>query len=401
MALFKLFYLIILLIIPVGELGRLSIGENIGLFLTDLILTLFVFIWFLYAFGIRKKVFVPPFSGRIILFILIGVFSLLLGSLRLETNEAIISGLFMVRWIEYASLYFIGAELFNLDPKFARTTLKTYLFVTFIVAVLGFFQIVLIPDFAQMAAEGGWDPHQYRLLSTFFDPNFVGGFLVVGLNFVLASLLFKPKSKEKLALGLFAVTLITAVVLTFSRSSYLALFLSIFIFASLKSRKLFLGISVLLLTGFLLLPPVQARLIQTIGLDDSAKARIVSWQNAFQISKDNPIIGVGFNAYRFTQDRYGFFTGDPTGGHSGSGADSSLLLILATTGVVGLSSYLFILWGLFKESLRKRKTIYGLAFLVSLGALLIHSQFVNSLLYPPIMAVFWVSAALMVTAKKE
>jgi O-antigen ligase len=299
------------------------------------------------------------------------------------------------------SLYFIGVDLFSNDKKFTALAFKIYLLVTFVVAVLGFFQIIIIPDFAQLAAEGGWDPHQYRLLSTFFDPNFVGGFFVVGLNFVLAALLFKTKLKERPALVLFAVTLTLAILLTLSRSSYLALFLSIFIFASLRSRKLFLGISGFLLVLFLLLPPVQVRLIQTVGFDDSARARVVSWQNALQIARDNPILGVGFNSYRFTQDRYGFFIVDPTGGHSGSGADSSLLLILATTGIVGLASYLSILWGFFKEAYSKRNTVYGLAFLVSIGALLIHSQFVNSLLYPQIMEIFWFTAALTVANKKE
>lgn len=399
MIVLKVLYFLVLLTLPIGQIGRFVISENIAFFITDLLIPILFFSWLIYALGIRKKVFLPPVSLPIIFFSLTALLSLLIGSTRLETSASLVSGLFLLRWLEYASLYFIGYDLFVHNKDYAIRTFKSFQFFCFLVAVFGFFQFLIIPDFSQQAAVGGWDPHQYRLLSTFLDPNFVGGFLVVGLNCVIATLLFKPKRAQWPALVVFGTSLLVAIVLTFSRSTYLAFFTSIFAFASLKSRKLFLGVSLILLVSFLVLPPVQARLVQAVSLDDAARSRIISWQNALQITADNPVFGVGFNTYRFTQERYNFITDKKV--HSGSGADSSLLLILATTGIVGLLSYLAIIFGLVKLAFANRTKVFGLAFLVSLAALLVHSQFVNSLLYPQIMEAFWVLAALVASESNK
>lgn len=396
----KILYLLVLFTLPIGQLGRFVVGENIAFFINDVLIPSLLFLWLVYGLGIRKKVFLPPLTGPILFFSLLSLLALFAGSLKLDRNQALVSGLFLLRWLEYASLYFIGYDLFNADKNFAKLIFKSFLLVCFLISLLGFLQFIIIPDFTAQATLGGWDPHQYRLLSTFFDPNFVGGFLVIGLNFVIASLLFKPKKVEITALVIFGVTILTAIVLTFSRSTYLAFFTSIFAFASLRYRKFFMGVSIILLAAFLLIPAVRVRLSQAVALDDAAKARIISWQNALQITRDNPLLGVGFNSYRFTQERYNFIT-DQTGGHSGSGADSSLLLILATTGLIGLLSYLTIILGLVKIAIRQRQKLMGLGFLVSIVALLVHSQFVNSLLYPQIMEAFWILSALMVSEVKK
>ena len=55
-------------------------------------------------------------------------------------------------------------------------------------------------------------------------------------------------------------------------------------------------------------------------------ARIASWKKAWEIFSDNPIIGVGFNTYRYAQKA------SPES-HAGAGSDSSILLVMATTGI--------------------------------------------------------------------
>ncbi|MFH1694146.1 MAG: hypothetical protein ABH880_00035, partial [Patescibacteria group bacterium] len=74
----------------------------------------------------------------------------------------------------------------------------------------------------------------------------------------------------------------------------------------------------------------------------------------------------------------------PQGGHSGAGSDSSLLFVLATTGVFGLAAYLAI----FTLALQKNTCL-----LACLGALAVNSLFVNSLFYSAIMVFLWVLLA--------
>lgn len=405
MGLVKGLYLLLLLTLPSGQLTRISLLPNVVVYLNDLLIPLVFFAWFIYSLGGRRKIYVPPKTALILLFVLIALLSLLIGSRLLTLNQSIVSGLFLLRFLEYWALYFIGYDLFTHDKKAGLQAVKVMIFSTFVVAVLGFFQFVLIPDFTRFAIEGGWDPHQYRVLSTFFDPNFVGVFFVIGLNVILAvifayrdktnTIVSQIQAKDIVPLVLFGVAILLALVLTLSRSSYLALAVSIGLFGMLKSRKLVLGFLLVALLSVAAVPRIQDRFLAVFDTQDSASLRVVSWSNALTIIRDNPVLGVGYNSYRYAQDRYGFFTEGDSGGHAGSGADSSLLLILATTGVVGLTSFLAVWGSLSYVAWKNRHLPISMAFLISSVALLFHSQFVNSLLFPQILEIFWLVAALM------
>ena len=115
---------------------------------------------------------------------------------------------------------------------------------------------------------------------------------------------------------------------------------SIFLFGIIRSRKLlFLSLIVGFLAYFMI-PRIQTRVAGITDPDDSAKLRFVSWERTFTIAKDHLLLGVGFNNFRSTQEDYGFFDYNiPEGGRAGAGSDSSLLLILATTGLIGFVLY--------------------------------------------------------------
>jgi hypothetical protein len=100
---------------------------------------------------------------------------------------------------------------------------------------------------------------------------------------------------------------------------------------------------------------------------------------------------VGFNAYRYAQRDYGFLEEERWQlSHAGAGADSSLLFVLATTGILGLGAYLKIWLKVLEKSGSKKNR---LLVLTVLGVLLSHSLFLNSLFYPWIMAWLWLVLA--------
>jgi hypothetical protein len=111
---------------------------------------------------------------------------------------------------------------------------------------------------------------------------------------------------------------------------------------------------------------------------NSVQLRFINWSQSLRIFADHPIIGVGFNVYRYAQKRYGFLEQNNwLYSHAGAGADSSLLLVAATTGLIGFSVFLWYLLSIFK--------IRSQLITVSLVALSPHSFFLNSLFYPPIL----------------
>lgn len=92
-----------------------------------------------------------------------------------------------------------------------------------VMATLGLLQYAFLPDtrFLQML---GWDDHYYRLLGTFFDPNFAG----MGLVLAVVATLSMRRQMSKSWLMSILIVLVVCIALTFSRSSYVALAVALF-----------------------------------------------------------------------------------------------------------------------------------------------------------------------------
>ncbi|MFC1622168.1 O-antigen ligase family protein, partial [Patescibacteria group bacterium] len=125
----------------------------------------------------------------------------------------------------------------------------------------------------------------------------------------------------------------------------------------------------------------QTRIAGITDPADSASFRLISWKNTWEIAKDNLLFGVGFNAFKFAQEEHGFLTPDSARKYSATGSDSSLLLVLATTGILGLSVFLF---GMFYPVFAKR----SLFLLIVTMSLFLESQFINSLFFPQILFLY-------------
>jgi O-antigen ligase len=154
----------------------------------------------------------------------------------------------------------------------------------------------------------------------------------------------------------------------------------IFIIGWFKSRNLLIVSLLVVFCAYFAVPRVQTRIAGATDPADSARFRFESWSNALQVSKENLLIGVGFNNFKAAQKDLGLLTPEQELSHSASGSDSSLLLILATTGIAGLLAYLA---GLFQPVFMEKK-LNVMVFALTAG-LLVDSLFINSLFYPQIM----------------
>jgi O-antigen ligase len=264
--------------------------------------------------------------------------------------------------------------------------------------------------------EKGWDPHINRLLSTWFDPNFVGGFLafttciLFGIGLFNYKKIFKKPAASLMLAGT-SIIVLCALYLTYSRSAYLACGIGIITITALRSKKLLLLGGLFVVLSFSAIGKVQTRFLDLwesfqsiIGLNDYAtlfnadatsRLRLTSWQNAISIIKENPIIGVGYNSFKYAQWKAGLI--DSLDAHSATGSDSTILTIFATTGILGLIAYLWFYIKALIGSLKNSHTSgYHLGLTGGLVALLIHSTFVNSLLFPHLLVFFWISLALSI-----
>ncbi|MEI6222502.1 MAG: O-antigen ligase family protein [bacterium] len=418
---------LLLLFVPLGQFARLPISQQgaqeIAIMATDLLIPFLLLTWIIRKILVKEPFNFPKNSVIIIGFSATATISLAFAALSMPFSDILSGGLYLFRWLEFAALFFISWDLIRTAQQ---VKFLTWLFIGggTVIAFLGFLQYLIFPDFSFMV-EFGWDPHLERLVSTFFDPNFTGMYLVITLSLLLSifyqALLRKPqpdekkvvwhKSKKNKFITIILLLMLfngLALILTYSRSAMLAFLLVLVVFGFAHDRKILIltAFSALIVLSFF--PRYQERLTETFDPDTSANKRIESWSNATTILEDtNPFIGIGYNTYRSAQISYGLIT-DEELARSGAGTDSSLLLILVTTGIGGLILYLLILLrslylGL-QTYLKNKNTLtgmFGLSFTAILIGLIVHSQFVNSLLYPFILLYFWIAFGVVTRFSNE
>lgn len=399
----KLLLGLVLLGMVSGQLLRLKLGSDSSsaLLLIDVANGLYVAFGLVYGLASRKK-----FPGALSLIFLAGligwmVITLMLGSHELTSRELTIAAFYIGRFVLMVGTFIVTAMLVR--QTIPPHKLMLWLFLAGLALVgLGYLQLVFVPDFGFMN-EFGWDPHEGRLLSTYFDPNYFGMLLIMLSSLALAFFFTTNRILAKLLYsGILAISG-GALLLTLSRSAYLALLVSILAILTVRAWKLvFMTMFVVSLIG-LSIPKVRTRIIGATQVDATAQDRIQSWHETFIIIQDHPFVGVGYNAFGPAQVKYGFK--QDLQGHSSRGSDSSILLVLATTGVIGLIFYLLFWLSLFYEAVlvfvRKKNpttTAVALATLGIIPAYLVHSQFVNSLFYPLLLIPFFLIVAPVLSA---
>jgi len=349
---------------PLGQLTKLPmVWPGVNLYLTDIVVGLLGLLGVLGRLGKRKEK--PPLAKPGLIFILICLLSLLINTPRLVVGECLVAGLYLVRLIAYFGLYLIAYEYRKTIPY-----KKILMVVGLTVAVFGLFQYVFWPD-TSFLKYLGWDDHYYRLIGTFLDPGFTGIILVLTLILLIES---------KLSIRRYTLIAISylALALTYSRTSYLGLLGGVgAIGIKRKNAKIFLVAVLTVILTLVLLPKKSGGEGVNLARVSTIEARIGSWQNAWLIIRKNPLFGVGFNTYRYAQQKEGLLADDWQTNHAAAGVDNSFLFIWATTGIFGLLGLLGLLGKIFHRTWER-----SLVAFVTLAAVLVHSLFTNTLFYP-------------------
>lgn len=395
MRLLKILIILLLIFFPFGEIIRFNLGNNIFLKPLDLI-SCFVLLWTAILY-IKHKEFRKSLRWYYFLFPIIGLMSLIINSYWLNSHELFTSFLYSLRWTSYLSVFF---SLLQLDEKFKKTITKFLIIDGIIILLIGYMQFFLYPSLRNLYYLG-WDEHLYRMFSSFLDPNFVGAFFVLYFIFIAGLLSNKTKKLSKRTiyfyLGLLFVTVI-AVFLTYSRSALLMLLGSGITFFILLNKKKFIIYLIGAIVIFIILisPYFYIENLDLLRINSSI-SRLQTAQHALIIIQKSPLIGVGFDSYRYAQIKFNLIR--PTSqfqSHSASGDDVSLLFVFATTGIIGLIAYCY-LW--FRLAINAKDTLnknnFALIFIASGIGLFIDSLFINSLFYSEIMFWMWMIVGLM------
>ncbi len=353
----KFLLLIFLLIFPLGQLLRIDLGQGIIIQPVDLVAFFAVF----FVFKELKKamfVLVPLIFGNF---------------LWMTHSQNIIGFLYLLRILSFISFYFLIKHYLNSSLK--KLIPKLLILESIVVGLVGFLQYVFMPDFRSFKAFG-WDDHFYRLIGTFLDPTFVG--IILCLGFILAFMYWIKENKKSYLLS--SLFLMICLAFTYSRASMLSLMVSIFLILILK-RQLKLVIFLIFFVVIIFTLPKHASEGTDLGRVASILGRVENYKENFQIFIQNPVFGVGIN--NLCEAKIDYFKNNFSFSHSCSGSDSSILYLLATTGIVGFSIVSNFVINILKKV--NYKIFNNQLILVSLIAIFIHSQFSNSLVYPWVM----------------
>lgn len=323
-------------------------------------------------------------------FAAVALLSLVLELNRLSFGQIGVSFLYLLRFAFYAAALYIVAR----DENLQRQS-QLFLWASGVsIAILGLFQYFLYPNLRNLSYLG-WDPHEFRLFSTLLDPNFTG--IILLLTLVLSTYIIQHKNTLWRNFVIVASGLtVLALLLTYSRGSFVA-FISVLTVWVIRQRHIKLGLLGLIFfcTAIFLLPRPSGEginLLRTISIE----SRLTDNQEALNLFGQSPIIGHGFNTLRFVRNISASAIESGKNAHSGGGFHNGWLTLLTTTGILGLTAFLYMWWKIYSQVQKEKKDLL----LLTLTAAFVHSLFDNSLFYPWVMVWMWIVAGSLISLPK-
>ncbi|MDD2752269.1 MAG: O-antigen ligase family protein [Candidatus Omnitrophica bacterium] len=234
-----------------------------------------------------------------------------------------------------------------------------------------------------------------RMMSTLVHPNIVGAYLIACVP--LASYFYRSARNDKLKLLnlAFFCLIISGIILSFSRGTWIAcllmcsfwlwqkgknkwiiyLWLTSFVFSAVCATSIF-GANFAKRFGII-------RLLYYVRFSHRAKNYIITWEAL----KEHPFVGIGLNCYREFTAYFSRFRLTP----EVRVPDSIYLMHLAETGLIGFLGLALLLGYILKKAWRNRQSALFLGFL----GLLINMASFDGFLWQTPFYLFWIYLALL------
>jgi O-antigen ligase len=235
--------------------------------------------------------------------------------------------------------------------------------------------------------------------------NRAGVFYATFLPLLFAMAIFlRGKAKWRLAAIAGCVVLVFAIMVTFSRQSYLIALVGIALLLVRRNVLLAAMIAILAIPATALLPDaVVDRVAATqrydaVGaaqLDESTESRFTIWAGAWKMWKDHPA-GVGLH-------RFPTYIGEYSE-HRARDAHSIYVLTLAESGPIGVAALLWLLWRLLRLAITVRESAgeadveakaLGIGFTVAILSMALGNVYGTPFLDGLVMGNFWILCGLL------
>ena len=289
-------------------------------------------------------------------------------SLSLINSKNIYVSLYaLVEKLVFISVYFIAAT--QLERELRPKIVNGILLSGFIVCLYGLLQYFKF-DFILWATS-----FEGRISSSLGNPNFLAGYLVAVIPLAVASFINENKMLKKILLALNVILLITCLILTQTRGSWIAFagsILALIILAGItywndSGKRIMLkkfyavtAIIIIIVSGYIIsVNNTYTRKFKTIFNPKIASVyeRLFKWRTAQEMITDHPVLGVGIGAIKVNYALYQIEAKQKMRiilrGTSESQVHNEYIQILAEAGVIGLAAFLSIIIVFFINAFRQ------------------------------------------------
>ena len=374
-----------------GTGGAVAEGRRIVIRSEDILLLVVAFSW-LAKTAVNKEIGLTlktPLNRPILAYVAATAIATLVGYMT-GTVAGYGGAFYVLKYIEYFVVYYMVVN--NLVDRRQAWRLVTAAFLTaVIVSLIGLTQI----------------PSGQRVSAPFEgkegEPNTFGGYLLLLIAMAGGIALETARLKTRVIyLGL-AGLMSVPFMFTLSRTSYVGAIPAVAAMAVLSSRRRLMigGLVAMLVASPLVMTflpdSVMKRVFYTfepergqptvrvgaVGLDPSTSARLISVKQAFEGFTNRPILGYGVTGFAFM--------------------DQQFARTLVETGIVGLATFLALIWAVLKAGVTSYRTLsipedrgLALGFVAGTIGLLGHALGANTFIIVRIMEPFWFFAAIVV-----
>ncbi|MEK7813195.1 MAG: O-antigen ligase family protein [Candidatus Desantisbacteria bacterium] len=361
-----------------------------------------------------------PLLMPLLIFVGISILSSIFNSVSLPQ---IIYGLVM--FLQFVLCYFIGLY-YGHSQKVLRITLPLLLIIAGTHAMAGIYQYIyggaitsnagIVTSYLQQTGV------RKDIVSFMGNANNLGGYLMISLSLSISIFYYAKSMFSKVSLLLLIGVQVMTLFLTNSRGAWVGFVICILGMGwILKSKKIIvtLLISVILSIGLISVTnTIIKERIASIFHPEKNTGRVIAWYTAILMIHDNPLLGKGLGSYggiashklgvenEISQEVGSVFAvqGDTTN----FVADNHYVLILAETGILGLVAFLWILYTIFKNSLKTFSTVNNpyqkslcLGFLMAFLGICTQGLSMNIWETTPIAVCFWFLSGLVASMEKQ
>ena len=249
----------------------------------------------------------------------------------------------------YISIFIFSLILVNsIRNKYSFLRFVKYIVImTTLIGIYGIFQFLMGIPVDPLLIDLNMGQMLSRVYSTMGNPNLYAGVLVLAVPFYILLYLEQDSFRKKAIITTSLGVVITNIILTYSRTAYIAVIATIVVFLILKNKKM---LPILFVGMILILPVIPSDVItrlMTIGKDSSSLYRFNIWKTSMKIIKDNWLLGIGINteAFKIIFSNYSTYT-PPSHSHM------FIMQIWLELGLIGVVSFCWMIIRLIKWALK-------------------------------------------------